>query len=131
MDEKSLIKQAIRGDKNAFASLYALYKDDLYRYAYFRLGNADDANDAVSSCVTAAYEGIYKLRAAGAFKGWIFKILYYSCGKLIADRQQRVTVRMSRSLTAYRHRRIICRLNCRRRLRRLVRRTERSSCSAW
>ena len=88
MDEKSLIKQAIRGDKNAFASLYALYKDDLYRYAYFRLGNADDANDAVSSCVTAAYEGIYKLRAAGAFKGWIFKILYYSCGKLIADRQQ-------------------------------------------
>lgn len=88
MDEKSLIKQAMRGDKDAFAALYERYKDDLYRYAFFRLGNAEDAKDAVSSCVIAAYEGIYSLRAASAFKSWIFKILFYSCGKLIASQQE-------------------------------------------
>lgn len=88
MDEKSLVKQAMRGDKDAFAALYSRYRDDLYRYAYFRLGNAEDANDAVSSCVIAAYEGIYHLRSANAFKSWIFRILFYSCGKLIASQQE-------------------------------------------
>ena len=88
MDEKTLVKKAIRGDKDAFAALYARYKDDLYRYAYFRLGNVEDACDAVSSCVTEAYVGIGNLREAGAFKGWIFRILFYICGRLIAERRQ-------------------------------------------
>ena len=88
MDEKILVKSAVAGDKNAFAELYMRYRDDLYRYAYFRLGNDEDAHDAVSSCITAAYEGIYSLRAAGAFKSWIFKILYYACTRLIAQQSE-------------------------------------------
>ena len=88
MDEKSLVKQAIRGDKDAFAALYARYRDDLYRYALFRLGQPEDAYDAVSACVVTAYESIYQLRAAGAFRSWIFRILYYACGKQIALQQE-------------------------------------------
>ncbi len=83
MDEKNLVRLAAGGDRSAFASLYALYKDDLYRYAYFRLGNEDDAKDAVSSAIVSAYEGIYSLRAEGAFRSWMFRILYRSCNKLI------------------------------------------------
>lgn len=89
MDEKLLVRQAAGGDKDAFAALYMRYKDDLYRYAYFRLGNADDAHDAVSSCIVAAYEGIYGLRAAAAFKTWVFRILYRACCTLIAEQRER------------------------------------------
>lgn len=88
MDEKTLVKSASAGDKNAFAALYMRYRDDLYRYAYFRLGNADDAHDAVSMCIVAAYEGIYSLRSAAAFKSWIFRILYYACARLIAEQSE-------------------------------------------
>ena len=88
MDEKTLVKSAAAGDKDAFAALYMRYRDDLYRYAYFRLGNADDAHDAVSSCIVAAYEGIYSLRCAAAFKSWIFRILYYACTRLIAEQSE-------------------------------------------
>lgn len=88
MDEKNLVRMAAAGDKEAFAALYTRYKDALYRYAYFRLGNAEDARDAVSACIVSAYEGVYALRAEGAFRAWIFRILYHACGRLIAQQRE-------------------------------------------
>lgn len=88
MDERALVLRASSSDKEAFAALYTRYKDDLYRYAYFKLGNDEDARDAVSSCIVAAYEGIYTLRSAAAFKTWIFRILYRSCCKLIKEQSE-------------------------------------------
>lgn len=88
MDEKKLVALAVGGDRNAFAALYTRYKDELYRYAYFRLGNAEDARDAVSACIVAAFEGIYALRAAGAFRPWIFRILYFACCQIIAQQSE-------------------------------------------
>lgn len=85
MDEKMLVMRAAGGDREAFAALYTRYKDDLYRYAYFQLGHPEDARDAVSSCIVAAFESIYSLRAAAAFKNWIFRILYRCCCKLMTD----------------------------------------------
>lgn len=85
MDEKNLVIKASGGDREAFAALYTRYKDDLYRYAYFKLGHSEDARDAVSACIIAAYEGIYSLRNTSAFKMWIFRILYRSCCRLIEE----------------------------------------------
>ena len=53
MDEK-LVNDAIAGSKEAFCRLYGEYKDKLYRYALYRLGDPSDAEDAVSECVLAA-----------------------------------------------------------------------------
>lgn len=88
MDEKMLVTRAAGGDREAFAALYMRYKDDLYRYAYFQLGHPEDARDAVSACIVAAYERIYTLRSAVAFKNWIFRILYRCCCKLIAQQSE-------------------------------------------
>ena len=49
MDEKNLILLAKAGDKEAFCSLYSLYKGRLYRYAFYKLQNEEDAKD----CLTA------------------------------------------------------------------------------
>lgn len=88
MEEKMLVTRAAGGDREAFAALYTRYKDDLYRYAYFQLGQPEDARDAVSACIVAAYERIYTLRSAIAFKNWIFRILYRCCCKLIAEQSE-------------------------------------------
>ncbi len=90
MDEKQLVLSAKNGDKDAFSELYILYKDRLYRYALYRIGNADSAEDAVSSCVLSAFEQIGRLKKPEAFSAWIFKILYYACNseiKAIANRR--------------------------------------------
>ncbi len=84
MKENELIKNAQKGDKNAFCELYELYKNRLYRYAYYKLSSEADAEDAVMvDCVLSAWKGIRQLKRAEAFPAWIFKILRSSCAKYI------------------------------------------------
>ena len=86
MDELDLIIRAKSGDADAFCRLYDLYRSRLYRYAFYRLGNESDAEDAVSECVLAAWRQIGSLRDEQAFPAWIFRILSGLCARLI--RQQ-------------------------------------------
>lgn len=83
MQDKELAVMAKSGDRDAFAMLYNRYKDRLYRYAFYKLGNSDDAEDAVSDCVLSAYSQISKLKKSDAFSSWIFRILYCSCNAVI------------------------------------------------
>lgn len=85
MDDK-LIAAAKCGNKDAFAQLYLLYKDKLYRYAYYRLGNEADAMDALSMCITHAFAGIGALQSEKAFGAWLFKIMHYSCAAVLRER---------------------------------------------
>jgi len=82
MNEK-FVNEAIAGSKEAFCSLYGQYKDKLYRYALYKLGDPDDAEDAVSECVLAAWRSIGSLRSAEAFGSWIFRILSACCASHI------------------------------------------------
>lgn len=93
MTESELVIKAKSGDADAFCELYSAYKQKLYNYAYFRLGDRDDAEDAVQCCVLSAFEQIKNLKKAESFKSWIFRILYCSCTKFISDRiHQRQTL---------------------------------------
>ena len=84
MDEK-LISEAIAGSKEAFCTLYGNYKDRLYRYALYRLGDPTEAEDAVSDCVLAAWQSIGSLRSSKAFGTWIFRILSNCCASRIKE----------------------------------------------
>jgi len=84
MDEK-LISEAIAGSKEAFCALYGNYKDRLYRYALYRLGDPTEAEDAVSDCVLAAWQSIGSLRSSKAFGTWIFRILSNCCASRIKE----------------------------------------------
>ncbi|MBQ6151464.1 MAG: sigma-70 family RNA polymerase sigma factor [Mogibacterium sp.] len=84
MNEK-LINEAIAGSKEAFCSLYGEYKDRLYRYALYRLGDPTEAEDAVSDCVLAAWKSISSLRSEKAFGSWIFRILSNCCASRIKE----------------------------------------------
>ena len=84
MNEK-LVNEAIAGSKEAFCSLYGQYKDKLYRYALYKLRDPDDAEDAVSECVLAAWKSIGSLRSAEAFGSWIFRILSNCCAAHLKD----------------------------------------------
>ena len=79
MSEKELVIKAKGGDIQAFTILYSRYQKKLYSYAFYRLGNASDAEDAVSDCVLSAFEQIEQLKNAEAFSSWIFRILYCCC----------------------------------------------------
>lgn len=74
-----LVNQARFGDAHAFARLYEMIYQDLYRFALYTLKNIPDAEDAVSDTVTDAFRQIRTLKKPEAFKSWIFKILTNKC----------------------------------------------------
>ncbi len=82
----------MRCDAKKFAQMYEEIYKDLYRFALYRMRNVQDAEDAVSESVLAAYENIHKLQKEEAFKSWMFTILANTCRKKLketGDRQKR------------------------------------------
>lgn len=78
---KAYVLLARNGDTAAFCKLYEQYYKDMYRFAYYILGNEEDAKDAISETVLDAFAGIKGLKKPDSFKSWIFKILSTKCKK--------------------------------------------------
>lgn len=66
-----------------FMILYESVYKDLYRLAYYYLGNPQDAEDVVSETVLKAYEKFSTLRNEEVFRAWIFKILVNQCNSFL------------------------------------------------
>lgn len=77
--DEGLVKKAKLGDDEAFSKLYESIYVDMYKYAYYMLGNVHDAEDIVSDVVIEIYKGIGKLRDNSLFRQWSFKILSNKC----------------------------------------------------
>ena len=93
MKETELIRQAQQGDRRAFSTLYGIYKERLYRYALYRLGNAQDAEDAVSDCILELWKRLPSLREPAAFRAFAFRILSACCAGQIRAQIDRRTKR--------------------------------------
>ncbi len=83
MEEVILVKKAQQGDRRAFCDLYSLYKEPFYRYALYRLGHPEDAEDAVSECVLQLWHRLPTLREPAAFRTFAYRILSGCCSRLI------------------------------------------------
>ena len=74
-----------------FLELYEWVYKDLYRLAYYYLGNSQDAEDVVGETVLKAYEKFSTLRKKEAFKSWIFKILVNECKSFLRKKSAKGT----------------------------------------
>lgn len=73
--EAGLVQRAISGDSEAFATLYTAYVDRVYRFIFFRVGEARLAEDLTSQSFLKAWEhlGRYQIRGL-PFGAWLFRI---------------------------------------------------------
>jgi RNA polymerase sigma-70 factor, ECF subfamily len=75
--EARLVELATAGRFDAFASLYTRHLDAIYRYTYYRTGNAQDAEDLTEQVFIKAWEGLPHYRAVGcAFASWLYRIAH-------------------------------------------------------
>lgn len=73
---QALVEMTKRGDKDAFASLYERYVDQIYRYVYFRVKEAE-AEDLVETVFVKAWEKISSYKNTGdTFSSWLFRIAH-------------------------------------------------------
>ena len=68
-----------------FSRLYGTVWQDLYRYAYYYLGNTEDAEDAVQEAALRGFKGLSGLRDHDAFRGWMFHILSVCCKRKVSE----------------------------------------------
>lgn len=79
---EELIKEAKKGNKDAFTSLIMEIENDLYKIARTRLSNEADIDDVIQETMIEAYRSIRRLREPKKFKKWVITILVNKCNKI-------------------------------------------------
>ncbi len=74
LDDASDEDLAGRGDAEGFKWLYRRHLPAVYRYAYARTGNRQDAEDLTALVFERAWANLPHYRATGPFRGWLFTI---------------------------------------------------------
>jgi RNA polymerase sigma-70 factor, ECF subfamily len=72
---QQLVQRASQGDGEAFGKLYDQYLDAVYRYVYYKVGNATEAEDLTSQLFMKAWEAMprYQVREI-PFSHWLMRL---------------------------------------------------------
>ena len=77
IDERTLVQQAVLGDKAAFGALYDRHVTRVYRHIYYMVGNAAEAEDLTAQAFLQAWEAIGRYQMRGApFVSWLLRIAH-------------------------------------------------------
>ena len=88
MDEPYLIRQAQKGDVNAFNTLVLHYQDLAFGVAYRIMGEPDGAADATQDAFIKAYQKLNTF-SDGNFKAWLLRIVTNQCYDLLKYHKRR------------------------------------------
>jgi RNA polymerase sigma-70 factor (ECF subfamily) len=91
MDETGLIKDAQRGDLEAFNRLVLPYQDRVYNQAFRVLGDSQSADDAAQEAFISAYKNLRSFRG-GSFRAWLLRIVTNACYDELRRRKRRPTI---------------------------------------
>jgi RNA polymerase sigma-70 factor, ECF subfamily len=72
----ALVARAIRRDRDAFAALYELYFERIYRYARLKIGDPAEAEDVTAAVFLNAWRAVDRFTPQGenAFLAWLFRL---------------------------------------------------------
>lgn len=73
-DEARLVAQAKAGDADAFGKLYDASVDRVYRYVFFRVSDAETAEDLTSQIFLKAWENLHRYKPSGPLIAWLYSI---------------------------------------------------------
>ncbi len=85
MNEQDLARRASAGDRRAFAELYDLHVDAVYKYAYFRLRTDAEAEDVTSEVFHRALVAMPRYQPRRPFLAFLYTI----ARNVVIDRQRR------------------------------------------
>lgn len=79
----NLVKQAQKGDSEAFVQLMEGQKQNMYKVARSYLKCEDDVADAMQQTILDCFEKLHTLRQPRFFKTWMTKILINNCNDIV------------------------------------------------
>jgi len=93
MDESDIIKNVIKGDKQAFNQIFEKYKGYSYKISIHVLKNEDDALDNVNNSWMKIYTALLnnKFNFKSKFSTWIYKIILNEALMILKTRKKEIT----------------------------------------
>jgi RNA polymerase sigma-70 factor (ECF subfamily) len=79
-----LVQRALAGDQAAYAELMARHRRRLERYAWFLLGNREDAEEVLQDTFLRAFRGLDRCQEPSRVGIWMFRILVNRCRSRLA-----------------------------------------------
>ena len=77
INEAELVIRAKSGDHGAFTQIYERYAPAIYRYIYFRVGEAELAEDLQAEVFLRMLEGIHRYEDRGwPISAWLYRIAH-------------------------------------------------------
>ncbi|MGN0715020.1 MAG: RNA polymerase sigma factor [Anaerovoracaceae bacterium] len=86
MEDYLLIRKIKDGDTAAFEQLTRKYYGHIFAYCYRRLGNQQDAEDAVQEIFLKLVKAIYKYQFTGKFRNYLYTIAGSCCSDILRRR---------------------------------------------
>ncbi len=72
-----IVRRAQAGDQSAFAELYEMHYDQIFRYISFKCGNRLEAEDLTGEVFLKMLESIHKFKFQGfPFTSWLYRIAH-------------------------------------------------------
>ncbi|HTX90303.1 MAG TPA: sigma-70 family RNA polymerase sigma factor [Anaerolineales bacterium] len=90
MDEPTLIRDAQRGDLEAFNRLVLAYQDQVYNTALRILNDEDLAADAAQEAFLSAFRALNSYRG-GSFRAWLLRTVTNACYDELRRKRRRPT----------------------------------------
>jgi RNA polymerase sigma-70 factor (ECF subfamily) len=87
LTDAELVARVRAGDLDAFGALMGRHRPRLGRYAYYLLGNREDAEDALQESFVRAYRAIDRCEQPERVAAWLFRIVANQCRTRLARRE--------------------------------------------
>ena len=98
---EDIVKQAQAGDQAAFADLYEMYYDPIYRYVSFKCGNQIEAEDLSGEVFVKMIESIHTFKFKGfPFSSWLYRIAHNIVVDNFRRKGRRPTVPLDNAVNA-------------------------------
>ena len=98
---QDIVKQAQAGDQAAFAELYEMYYDPIYRYVSFKCGNRIEAEDLSGEVFVKMIESIHTFKFRGfPFTSWLYRIAHNVVVDNFRRKGRRPTVPLDNAINA-------------------------------
>lgn len=92
-DEDAVPIAESKKDSAAFAVLYDRYVQSIYRYLYYRVGSAPEAEDLTSQTFLSALEALPRYQHQGNFAAWLYRIAHGKIVDYVRSRQKQLPIK--------------------------------------
>jgi len=100
--DEAALAQAVKGDQEAFGTLYERYVGRIYNYVYYRTGNHHDAEDLTARVFYRAIRNISNYQDRGLpLSAWLYRIAHNLIANWHRDRSRRPEILLDEGLAFY------------------------------